>query len=898
MERLPITGETLDKSIHEVLEKENLPIGDLENEIVEEIVNSFPKTPTGLSFARWCKYTVNDLIKKIPADRYEDAHRIKMTIGKEIRYILEKDEFDKTTELIGEQKPRWISPSWFFRNAKSFFQAVNAGYRTTHGEVDWKFVTDKLGISDRFKFPEEDDFAEKAKECAQQVLDLLEKNRPEKFNASWIKKQDVNLAARILNQPFRDEEGSVDWSAIISLLPEEWKNRWESQRNMSIERVAYDIKNLDEKYNPSKINQNWLVKHDASLVQYVTENIRNAETNTVDWERVLEILPQTIKDKWSSRRLEWTTEDAIKDIRELLQKENPSTLNPTWIAKKNDGAYRTIVKAIESGTYASWEDVVSKEIPEWKERYGLKHRQVAEKWHGLLEEVLERQQPDTFSPAWIQGQDASLYAAITARFRDEKGEVDWSTFINDLPSKWKERFEQRRTVWTPETAQQALNNFLKEEQPETWNVAWIKAHDTSLYMYLLRRVARSEGELDWQKVISNVDAPFAKRWMTQRYWNIELVKDSLLNTLEMNRPDTFSPVWIQNEFGGMHAFISNTYRNDTDEIDWEYVIEQLPEEWQERWEYKKSRWNPERAHAELLTLLEKENPDYFHPLWITSHNRKLSGYILRHFRNEEGIDWKRLLDYLPIEWQERWRIFPNIPNPEEVKAELADLLNEQNPKYFSPTWIAEHNNSLYQRITRMFRNEKGFVDWDAVNNALPEEDRAKWSKQRTYEESVPDKTYENAEQVKDALGSYSDKLYTFYGAVDPEDENIRNEICDILVRLSQKGNLSAEKLLVDNMTYVAFNWIEEKETLRNIRYHMAEIPELIRKAVYRFNADHAARKTPFAGYLFAQLKIAAQYKYGEDLSIHRSLDDDGSTLEEKLGKYDDEDDVYMAGDRL
>ena len=257
MERLPITGETLDKSIHEVFEKENIPIGDLENEIVEEIINSFPKTPTGLSFARWCKYTVNDLIKKIPADKYEDAHRIKITIGKEIRYILEKDEFDETAAIIGEQKPRWISPSWFFRNAKSFFQVVNAGYRTKDGEVDWKFVADKLSISDRFKFPEEDDFAEKTRECAQQVLNLLEKNRPEKFNATWIKKQDVNLAARILNQPFRDEEGSVDWSSVISLLPEEWKNRLESQRNMSIERVAYDIKRLDQEYNPSKINQKW-----------------------------------------------------------------------------------------------------------------------------------------------------------------------------------------------------------------------------------------------------------------------------------------------------------------------------------------------------------------------------------------------------------------------------------------------------------------------------------------------------------------------------------------------------------------------------------------------------------------------------------------------------------------
>lgn len=898
MEQLPITRETLDKSIHEVLDKEDLPIGDLENEIVEEVVNSFPKTPTGLSFARWCKYTVNDLIKKIPADKYEDAHRVKITIGKEIRYILEKNQFDETAIIIKEQKPRWISPNWFFKNAKSFFQVVNAGYRTKDGEVDWKFVADKLGISDCFKFPEEDDFIERSKECALQVLQLLEKNRPEKFSAIWIKKQDVNLVARMLNQPFRDEEGSVDWSSVISLLPEEWKDRWEAQRSMSLERVAYDIKRLDKEYNPSKINQNWLVKHDASLVQYVTENIRNPKTDTVDWERVVKLLPQSIKDKWSFRRLEWTTEDAIKDIRELLQNENPTTLNPTWIAKKNDGAYRTIVKAIESGTYTSWEDFISKEIPEWKERYGLKHRQVAEKWHGLLEEVLEEQQPDTFSPAWIQAQDASLYAAITARFRDKNGEVDWSTFINDLPTQWKERFEQRRTVWTPETAHQALNNILKEERPETWNVAWIKAHDVSLYMYLLRRVARSEGELDWQKVISNVDAPFVERWVTQRYWNIELVKDSLLSTLEIKRPDTFSPVWIQNELSGMNAFISNTYRNDIDEIDWEYVIEQLPKEWQERWEYKKSKWNPERAQGELLTLLEKENPDYFHPLWITSHNRKLSGYILRHFRNEGGIDWKKLLDHLPIEWQERWRIFPNIPNPEEVKVELADLLKELKPKYFSPTWIAEHNSSLYQRIARMFRNEKGFVDWDAVITALPEEDKVKWSKQRTYEESVPDKTYEDAEQVKDALGSYSDKLYTFYGTVDPEDENIRNEICNILIRLSQKGNLSAEKQLVDNMTYVAFNWIEEKEALRNIRYHMADIPELIRKAVYRFNTDHAALKTPFAGYLFAQLKIAAQYKYGKDVSIHGSLDEGGSTLEEKLGKYDDEEDIYISGDRL
>ena len=197
----------------------------------------------------------------------------------------------------------------------------------------------------------------------------------------------------------------------------------------------------------------------------------------------------------------------------------------------------------------------------------------------------------------------------------------------------------------------------------------------------------------------------------------------------------------------------------------------------------------------------------------------------------------------------------------------------------------------------MFRTEKGFVDWDTIISSLPQKFSARWTKQRTYEESVPDTTYKDEEQVKISLGAYTDKLYTFYGVVDPEDETIRDEICDILIKLSQKGNLSAEKLLMDNVVYLAFNWIEEKDALKNIRYHMADIPELIRKAIYRFNSDHAFRKTPFAGYIFSCLKIAATHKYKGDVSLQTKLGEDGYTLEDKFGKYDGDDDVFISGDR-
>lgn len=898
MERLPITKETVNKSIHEVIDKENLNLSELENEIVREIVSSFPKTPTGLSFARWCKYTVGDLIKKIPESRYEDAYKIKNTIGKEIRYILESDEFDRVREIIDSEHPKSISPSWILKYSKPFFQIVNAGYRTTDGEVDWRFIADKLNISDQFKFVEDNDFGEKTKEVARMVLDMLEKDKPEKFNSGWIKKRDVNLAARILNQPFRDEEGNVDWSPIISMLPEEWKNRWESQRNMSVERVAYEIRKLDEKYNPPKINQNWLAKTDASLVNYMTEKVRNTETGNIDWNQVLDLLPPSIREKWSIKRVEWTNQDAVNDLHVILEKENPSSLNPTWIAKQSDGVYRTIVRAISNKEYASWEDFIGREFPEWRERYGLKHREVAGQWNVLLENILNIQNPDVFSPAWIYNHDPSLFNSITSNFRKENNEVDWISFLELLPAKWRERFEQRRS-WTPEIAYKTLNTLLEDKDPEEWNPTWVQDQDLGLYYYLLKTISKSDGKLDWQEIIKHIDYPYNERWVKQTPWNVESITKTLQIALELNRPDTFSPVWIRNELLGLCAFVTANYRNDSDEVDWEYVIDRLPEEWRSRWAYKKSSWNPERANEELLTLLEKENPEYFHPLWITSHNKKLSGYILRHFRNEEGVDWKRLLENLPPHWQERWRIFPNIPTPDEVKKDLIDLLQEKKPKHFNPSWIMEQNNSLYQRMTRMFRTDKGFIDWNTIISSLPQELSGRWTKHRTYEESVPDTTYSDEEQVRVALGAYTDKLYTFYGTVDPEDKTIRDEICDILIRLAQKGNLSAEKLLMDNVVYLAFNWIEEKDALKNIRYHMADIPELIRKAIYRFNSDHALRKTPFAGYLFSYLKIAAIHKYKGDISLQTKLGDDGYTLEDKFGKYDDDDDddVFVSGSR-
>lgn len=111
------------------------------------------------------------------------------------------------------------------------------------------------------------------------------------------------------------------------------------------------------------------------------------------------------------------------------------------------------------------------------------------------------------------------------------------------------------------------------------------------------------------------------------------------------------------------------------------------------------------------------------------------------------------------------------------------------------------------------------------------------------------KWYCSKKEVNLVLRNHKDKLYTFLSPQTPEDRIIRNDLTIALVRISQKGNLSAKKEIISLLRFTADYWIDTFPSLASWKGYESELEEQIETCVrrYRFTGS-------FTTYLFRCLQ--------------------------------------------
>ncbi len=192
---------------------------------------------------------------------------------------------------------------------------------------------------------------------------------------------------------------------------------------------------------------------------------------------------------------------------------------------------------------------------------------------------------------------------------------------------------------------------------------------------------------------------------------------------------------------------------------------------------------------------------------------------------------------------------------------LNNLLSEKHPQEFNRAWVRINAPCVYRFVQKEIRIERGGIDWDRLTRALHPRYQRQWT--GSLRKTV--KPYHDKTEVDSVLQQYGDKLYTFVSSQDKEDEHIRDIISVALVRIAQRGNVSAKQEFIKLLRYTIDEWIERNPNLHSWRGYDPLIQIRIECCIRRYRYSGS-----FIRYVFKTLEYAAR---GLKPLIAYSLDD-------------------------
>jgi len=207
--------------------------------------------------------------------------------------------------------------------------------------------------------------------------------------------------------------------------------------------------------------------------------------------------------------------------------------------------------------------------------------------------------------------------------------------------------------------------------------------------------------------------------------------------------------------------------------------------------------------------------------------------------------------------------------------ELNELLFKEQPSKINSSWILKNASRSYRFFCKNIRNEIGDIDWDKIVSNLDKDFQKRWASKyaKTKKQWCAMKWYRSKKEVNLVIKKYKPKLYTFLSPQYPEDRLIRNDIIVALVRISQKGNLSAKKEIISLLGFTTGYWIETFPSLSSWKGYESELEDQLETCVrrYRFTGS-------FTTYLFRCL----EYKGRGLKRLHSySLDDQMPNMEKR-----------------
>ncbi len=200
-------------------------------------------------------------------------------------------------------------------------------------------------------------------------------------------------------------------------------------------------------------------------------------------------------------------------------------------------------------------------------------------------------------------------------------------------------------------------------------------------------------------------------------------------------------------------------------------------------------------------------------------------------------------------------------NFESAISYMNNLLAERRPRSFDRALVRVNAPCVYRFAQREIRIENGGIDWDRLTRAL----NPRYQRQWTVSLRKKAKPYRDQAEVDAVLKQYGDKLYTFVSSQGKDDEYVRDIISITLVRIAQRGNMSAKEEIIRLLGFTIDGWIERNPTLSYWRGYDPLIQIRLECCIrcYRYSGS-------FMRYIFKTLEYAGR---GLKPLIAYSLDD-------------------------
>lgn len=338
----------------------------------------------------------------------------------------------------------------------------------------------------------------------------------------------------------------------------------------------------------------------------------------------------------------------------------------------------------------------------------------------------------------------------------------------------------------------------RQLNPDKLNPYWIFNNCSKEHRVIKDNFRTLEGEINWQVFSDLLPKDLKDKWTyeKQKVWSSEKAIGVATKILEKEKPGSFNQEWLEKNDYGLYRHLKRKLKNKTTgKIEWENFIEQLPEEWKNKW--------------------------------------------TRGIRDEKRREMSK--DRTKFSF-------------ESAVKRLNDVLTANNPRFFSSEDIKSLDRSLYSYFSRHVKKKDGSIDWKKIIEDIDEKFQSRFQPPKIFKEAYPAKQYEDQSEVDAVLEMNRDKLLTFFGIKNPSDRMERNEICLELIGLAKKGNLAAEDKLMEYLEILAMDWIEKDSLLDVYKIDTDDLRERMKKCIYLYRENGPAG---FIGYLYVNLKKQA-----------------------------------------
>jgi len=204
-----------------------------------------------------------------------------------------------------------------------------------------------------------------------------------------------------------------------------------------------------------------------------------------------------------------------------------------------------------------------------------------------------------------------------------------------------------------------------------------------------------------------------------------------------------------------------------------------------------------------------------------------------------------------------------------VAMRLNALVSRKRPEVLTSSWIFKNAPECYRFIQKNIRTDWDAIDWDRVTSVLDWKYQRRWMPRRRPKRLNP---YRNRKEVDAILDRFRDKLYVFIVPADRVDRHLRDVISIRLVRLAQRGNVTAKQEIMRLVRYAVDEWLDQPGYMSRWRGYDEKIQETIEGCIRRYRYTGSFFKYLYRTLQYAGRGIQPFYAYSLDEPVTTNSD--------------------------